>query len=87
VKVHFTEDSLRRPREGHTVAGRSQPRRTNEDPESPEEILITPLLVVLTFLLLLDVLVLLGGGHDSRDGRDWQPRGSSWLDPSTGALV
>ena len=48
---------------------------------------MTPLLLVLTFLLLLDVLVLLGGGHDSRDGRDWQPGGSPWRDSSTGALV
>ena len=39
---------------------------------------MTPILLVLTFLLLLDVLVLVGHGHDSRDGRDWQPRGSSW---------
>jgi hypothetical protein len=71
----------------HTVAGRSQPRPTNEDPESPKEIPMTPVLVVLTFLLLLDVLVLLDGGHDSRDGRDWQPRRSSSPHPATVALV
>jgi hypothetical protein len=35
---------------------------------------MTPVLL-LTFLLALDVLVLLGWSHDSRDGRDWQPRG------------
>jgi hypothetical protein len=34
---------------------------------------MTPGLLLLTFLLLLDVLVLLGRSHDSRDGRDWQP--------------
>jgi len=50
-------------------------------PRIAREILTTPLLVVLTFLLLLDVLVLLGGGHDSRDGRDWQPRGSPLARP------
>jgi hypothetical protein len=33
-------------------------------------------LLLLTFLLLLDALVLLGRSHDSRDGRDWRPRGS-----------
>jgi hypothetical protein len=39
---------------------------------------MTPVLLILTFLLALDVLVLLGRSYDSRDGRDWQPRGSSW---------
>jgi hypothetical protein len=81
VKVYFTADPLRRPR-GRPHRRRQEPTpTTNEDPESPEEILTTPLLVVLTFLLLLDVLVLLGGGHDSRDGRDWQPRGSPLARP------
>jgi hypothetical protein len=36
---------------------------------------MTPMLLV-AFLLVLDVLVLLGRSHDSRDGRDRQPRGS-----------
>jgi hypothetical protein len=47
---------------------------------------MTPVLLVLTFLLLLDVLVPLGHSHDSRDGRDWQP----WLtspDPATRTLA
>jgi hypothetical protein len=47
-------------------------------PNHPQEEPMTPILLVLTFLLLLDVLVLVGHSHDSRDGRDWQPRGSSW---------
>ena len=34
------------------------------------------LILLVLFLLLLDVLVLLGHSHDSPDGRDWQPRGS-----------
>jgi hypothetical protein len=38
---------------------------------------MTPVLLILTFLLALDVLVLLGRSYDSRDGRDWQPRGTS----------
>lgn len=40
---------------------------------------MTTVLLVLPFLLLLDVLVLLGRSHDSRDGRDWQPRSSLTL--------
>jgi hypothetical protein len=39
---------------------------------------MTPVLLILMFVLVLDVLVLLGRSHDSRDGRDWQPRGSPW---------
>jgi hypothetical protein len=37
---------------------------------------MTPVLLILMFVLVLDVLVLLGRSHDSRDGRDWQPRGA-----------
>jgi hypothetical protein len=37
-------------------------------PNHPQEEPMTPILLVLTFLLLLDVLVLVGHGHDSRDG-------------------
>lgn len=47
---------------------------------------MTTVLLVLTFLLLLDVLVLLGRSHDSRDGRDWQPHGSPSPVPTTVAL-
>jgi hypothetical protein len=47
---------------------------------------MTPVLLVLTFLLLLDLLVLLGHSHDSRDGRDWQPRLTS-PDPATRTLA
>jgi hypothetical protein len=35
---------------------------------------MTAALLILTFLLVLDVLVLRGWSRDSRDGRDWQPR-------------
>jgi hypothetical protein len=35
---------------------------------------MTGALLILTLVLVLDVLVLLGWSHDSRDGRDWQPR-------------
>ena len=31
---------------------------------------MTPVLLILTFLLVLDMLVLLGRSYDSRDGRD-----------------
>jgi hypothetical protein len=48
---------------------------------------MTPVLLILTFLLVLDVLVLLGRSYDSRDGRDWQPRGSSWPHRSAGSLA
>ena len=43
---------------------------------------MTPILLLVAFLLVLDVLVLLGRSHDSRDGRDWQPRGSPSPGPS-----
>jgi hypothetical protein len=36
------------------------------------------------FLFALDALVLLGWSHDSRDGRDWQPRGA--LSPGRSAV-
>ena len=36
---------------------------------------MTPPLLIVVFVLLVDLLVLLGWSHDSRDGRDWQPRG------------
>jgi hypothetical protein len=48
---------------------------------------MTPLLLLLAFLLVLDVLVLLGRSHDSRDGRDWQPRGSPQPGASAVRLV
>ena len=44
---------------------------------------MTPIMLLVAFLLVLDVLVLLSRSHDSRDGRDWQPRGS----PSPGPLA
>ena len=40
---------------------------------------MTPILLPIAFLLVLDVLVLLGRSHDSRDGRDWQSRRSPSL--------
>lgn len=48
---------------------------------------MTPVLLILMFVLVLDVLVLLGRSHDSRDSRDWQPRGSPWPDRSAGDLA
>lgn len=48
---------------------------------------MTPVLLILMFVLVLDVLVLLGRSYDSRDGRDWQPRGSSWPGRSAGSLA
>jgi hypothetical protein len=43
---------------------------------------MTPILLLVAFLLVLDVLVLLGRSHDSRDGRDWQSRRSPSPGPS-----
>jgi hypothetical protein len=44
---------------------------------------MTPIVLLVAFLLVLDVLVLLGQSpHDPRDGRDWQPRGSPSPGPS-----
>jgi hypothetical protein len=37
---------------------------------------MTPVVLMLLFVLVIDLLVLLGRSHDSRDGRDWQPRGA-----------
>jgi hypothetical protein len=48
---------------------------------------MTPILLLVAFLLVLDVLVLLGRSHDSRDGRDWQPRGSPSPGPSAVAPI
>jgi hypothetical protein len=48
---------------------------------------MTPVLLLVAFLLVLDVLVLLGRSHDSRDGPDWQPRGSPWPDRSARDLA
>jgi hypothetical protein len=44
-------------------------------------------LLVLALLLLLDALALLGRSHDSRDGRDWRPRGSPSPNPAPLRLV
>ena len=50
--------------------------------------LIMFLLLVLTGgIWLLDVLVLVGHSHDSRDGQDWQPRGSPSPGPSAVAPI
>lgn len=48
---------------------------------------MTPILLLVAFLLVLDVLVLLGRSYDSRDGRDWQPRGSPSPGPSAVAPI
>jgi hypothetical protein len=48
---------------------------------------MNPVLLILMFVLVLDALVLLGRSHDSRDGRDWQPRGLPWPDRSAGDLA
>jgi hypothetical protein len=45
---------------------------------------MTPILLLLAFLLVLDVL---GHSHDSRDGQDWKPRGSPSLGPSAVAPI
>jgi hypothetical protein len=42
---------------------------------------MTPILLLM-LVLVLDVLVLLGRSYDSRDGRDWQPRGAPSPDRS-----
>jgi hypothetical protein len=46
-----------------------------------------PLLPLLLFVLLVDLFVLLGWSHDSRDGRDWQPRGAPSPDRSAVGLA
>ena len=48
---------------------------------------MTLMLLLVAFLLVLDVLVLLGHSHDSRDGKDWKPRGSPSLGPSAVAPI
>ena len=48
---------------------------------------MTPVLLILLFVVVVDLLVLLGWSHDSRDGRDWRPRGAPWPDRSAVGLT
>ena len=48
---------------------------------------MTSALLTLLFILVVDLLVLLGWSHDSRDGRDWQPRGAALPDRSALGLA
>jgi hypothetical protein len=48
---------------------------------------MTPVVLMLLFVLVVDLLVLLGWSHDSRDGRDWQPRGAPSPDRSAVGLA
>jgi hypothetical protein len=48
---------------------------------------MTPVLLILLFVLLVDLFVLLGWSHDSRDGHDWQPRGAHSPDRSAVGLT
>jgi hypothetical protein len=48
---------------------------------------MTPVLLILLFVLVVDLMVLFGWSHDSRDGRDWQPRGSPSPGPSVVAPI
>ena len=48
---------------------------------------MTPVLLIVLFVLAVDLLVLLGWSHDSRDGRDWQPHGAPSPDQSAVGLA
>ncbi len=48
---------------------------------------MTPVLLILSFVFLVDLFVLIGWSHDSRDGRDWQPRGAALPDRSAVGLA
>jgi hypothetical protein len=48
---------------------------------------MTPVLLILLFVFLVDLFVLLGWSHDSRDGRDWRPRGAPSPDRSAVGLT
>jgi hypothetical protein len=48
---------------------------------------MTPVLLILLFVLLVDLFVVFGWSHDSRDGRDWQPRGKASPDRSAVGLT
>jgi hypothetical protein len=48
---------------------------------------MTLAVLMLLFVLVVDLLVLLGWSHDSRDGRDWQPRGAASPDRSAVGLA
>jgi hypothetical protein len=48
---------------------------------------MTPVLLILLFVFLVDLFVLLGWSHDSRDGRDWRPRGAPSPDRSAVGLA
>jgi hypothetical protein len=48
---------------------------------------MTPVLLILLFVFVVDLLVLLGWSHDSRDGRDWQPPAAASPDRSAVGLA
>ena len=48
---------------------------------------MTSVLLILLFVLVVDLMVLLGWSHDSRDGRDWQPRDAASPDRSAAGLA
>ena len=64
-----------------------EPTESGDSYEHLQEGPMTPILLLLAFVLALDVLVLLGHSHDSRDGQDWQPRGSPSSGPSAVAPI
>jgi hypothetical protein len=95
VKIYFTIEVSNRSTGPAELIGdsgwRTSPRRSEPIQSTPLCHLrrepVTPILLLLAFLLVLDVLVLLGRSHDSRDGRDWQPRGSPSPGPSAVAPI
>jgi hypothetical protein len=48
---------------------------------------MTAVFLILLFVLVVDLMVLLGWSHDSRDGRDWQPRAAASPDRSAVGLA
>jgi hypothetical protein len=86
VWILAAPECRRRPRERPQASPEGSTAHHNTATSSQEGIM-TPVVLMLLFVLVVDLLVLLGWSHDSRDGRDWQPRDAPSPDRSAVGLA